>query len=74
MSEAMSGNCPIGPLQLHTLNAERDECIWCGPNMLAWKPGRWVPLPDGIGSAWTTRPLDPPITAEAAREDEGDER
>lgn len=27
--------CPIGPLNLHTLNYEKTECIWCGPNQLA---------------------------------------
>jgi hypothetical protein len=34
--------CPIGPMHLHTYNFEDDECIWCGPNHLAWKPGHWV--------------------------------
>jgi hypothetical protein len=51
--------CPIGPLNAHTYNYEHDECIWCGPNGLGWKPGRWVPLGDGL-SAWSvgspTRP------------------
>ena len=47
--------CPIGPLNLHTYNYERDECIWCGPNRLASKPGRWVPLSDGT-SAWSATP------------------
>jgi hypothetical protein len=50
-----SGGCPIGPLNLHTANLERDECIWCGPNALAWKPGRWVDLGDGF-RAWTVTP------------------
>lgn len=49
----MSENCPIGPLSLHTWNYERTECIWCGPNALACKPGRWVNIGDGQ-SAWTT--------------------
>lgn len=48
--------CPIGPLSLHTWNYERTECIWCGPNRLATKPGRWVPLGDGL-SAWSTDDL-----------------
>ena len=43
--------CPIGPLNLHTWNFERTECIWCGPGALAWKPGRWVPVGDGT-QAW----------------------
>lgn len=34
--------CPIGPLRLHTMNFEQTQCIWCGPDGLAWKPGRWV--------------------------------
>lgn len=48
--------CPIGSLNLHTMNAERDECIWCGPNGLAWKPGQWVTITDGSATyrAWTT--------------------
>lgn len=46
-------HCPIGSLNLHTYNAERTECIWCGPNHLAWQPGRWVSLDeDCLG--WTT--------------------
>ena len=44
--------CPIGPLNAHTYNYERDECIWCGPNGLGWKPGRWVDIGDGL-SAWS---------------------
>lgn len=55
----MAGNyCPIGSLHLHTMNAERTECIWCGPGQLAWKPGRWVPIPEaeGGGQAWTVTP------------------
>jgi len=49
--------CHIGSLQLHTVNAEGDECIWCGPNHLAWKPGHWVPVEGG--SAWSaTEPYD----------------
>lgn len=47
--------CPIGSLNLHTYNYERTECIWCGPNALATKPGRWVPLGDGL-SAWSVEP------------------
>ncbi len=49
----MSGDrCPIGPLGLHTMNYERTECIWCGPNQLGCKPGRWVPISDGL-STWS---------------------
>jgi len=44
--------CPIGPLNLHTYNHEQNECIWCGPNALATKPGRWMPIGDGL-SAWS---------------------
>lgn len=47
-----SQRCPIGSLGLHTYNAEHTECIWCGPNRLAWQPGRWVDMEDGF-SAWT---------------------
>jgi hypothetical protein len=47
-----SQRCPIGSLNLHTYNAERTECIWCGPNALATKPGVWVPNGDGT-SAWS---------------------
>lgn len=46
------GRCPVGPLNLHTYNFERTECIWCGPNALASKPGRWVGIGDGL-SAWS---------------------
>lgn len=47
--------CYIGPLGLHTYNAERTECIWCGPNILARKPGKWVPMEeDGLKfTAWS---------------------
>ena len=48
--------CPIGPLNLHTMNHERTECIWCGPNGLAWKPGKWVTATDGNSSAWSVAP------------------
>ena len=44
--------CPIGPLHVHTYNAEHTECIWCGPGHQAWKPGVWVPMGDGT-SAWS---------------------
>ncbi len=44
--------CPIGPLQAHTYNYERTECIWCGPNHLAWKPGVWVRTAEGF-KAWS---------------------
>ena len=47
----MSG-CPIGPLGLHTWNYERTECIWCGPNQLGAKPGRWVETGKGT-AAWS---------------------
>jgi hypothetical protein len=43
--------CPIGPLNLHTWNHGHTECIWCGPNRLAGKPGRWVSVGDGL-SEW----------------------
>lgn len=46
-----SDTCPLGPLQLHTYNYERDECIWCGPNSLAVKPGRWMKIENG--RAWS---------------------
>ena len=48
----MSARCPIGPLNLHTMNYERDECIWCGPNGLAWKDGKWVDIGNG-SNAWS---------------------
>jgi len=47
--------CPIGPLNAHTYNYERDECIWCGPNALAAKPGRWRSIGGGL-SAWSVIP------------------
>ena len=56
-----TGGCYIGPLGLHTLNFERDECIWCGPNSLASKPGRWVPIGDGM-NAWSVS-ASPEVTA-----------
>lgn len=49
-----TGRCHIGSLGLHTFNYERDECIWCGPNGLAWKPGHWEAI-DG-GRAWSATP------------------
>lgn len=52
----MSGRCPIGSLGLHTYNYERTECIWCGPNRLAWKPGRWVTVEPGKTTAWMATP------------------
>lgn len=51
--------CPIGSMNLHTYNYERNECIWCGPNALGTKPGRWVEIGDGL-SAWS-------VEQEAAR-------
>lgn len=51
----MSDYCWLGPLHLHTWNHERTECIWCGPNKLAWKPGRWVDTGDGF-NAWSVEP------------------
>lgn len=50
-----SKSCFLGPLGLHTYNAERTECIWCGPNSLAWKPGKWVQVTDEAGTylAWS---------------------
>ena len=58
--------CPIGPLNLHTMNFERTECIWCGPGGLAWKPGHWVQVhphgegdPLGAYSVWSaTEPFE----------------
>lgn len=47
--------CPIGSLNAHTYNYERTECIWCGPNRLAWKPGRWVDIGNGF-NAWSVAP------------------
>lgn len=47
--------CPIGSLNAHTYNYERNECIWCGPNRLAWQEGRWVDIGDGF-SAWSVTP------------------
>ena len=51
----MSDHCWLGPLNLHTYNHERTECIWCGPGRLAWKPGVWVEQGDGL-SAWSVTP------------------
>lgn len=47
--------CPIGALNLHTYNHERNECIWCGPNRLAWADGHWVEQPSG-SYAWSVIP------------------
>jgi len=49
--------CPIGPLSLHTLNYEQDECIWCGPNGLAWKPGKWVDIGNDL-NAWSVERIE----------------
>jgi hypothetical protein len=49
---SMSNWCPIGPLGLHTWNFECDQCLWCGPDQLALKPGHWMPLGNGL-SAWS---------------------
>jgi hypothetical protein len=40
------------------MNAEHTECIWCGPNGLAWKPGKWVEVNDELGTyqAWSVEP------------------
>lgn len=46
-----SRTCPIGSYRAHTINFEQDECIWCGPNALAWKPGEWRPIEGG--QAWS---------------------
>lgn len=51
-TKPVSGWCPIGSLSLHTLNYEQDQCIWCGPDGLAWKPGRWVDTGNGF-NAWS---------------------
>lgn len=53
----MNNRCPIGSLGLHTMNHERTECIWCGPNQLAWAPGHWVDQGNGT-SAWSATPED----------------
>lgn len=54
MSGTESGTdyCWLGSYNAHTWNYERTECIWCGPNKLAWKPGHWVPISDSF-SAWS---------------------
>jgi hypothetical protein len=44
--------CMIGPYGGHTANFEKTECIWCGPNRLAWMPGKWIPIDKG-GNAWS---------------------
>jgi len=49
--------CPIGPLNLHTMNFEQTECIWCGPNRLCSKPGKWVDIGNGF-SAWSVEKED----------------
>ena len=48
----LGDKCPLGVLGLHTYNYEQTECIWCGPNRLATKPGRWVDTGDGL-DAWS---------------------
>ena len=52
----IGAHCPIGSLSLHTWNYEHTECIWCGPNALATKPGRWVSIGKGL-SAWSVEPV-----------------
>ncbi len=56
--------CFIGSLNLHTYNAERTECIWCGPNSLATKPGHWVTVEDDSGkySAWSVEPVEAEVS------------
>lgn len=51
-TESGTGYCWLGPLNLHTWNFERTECIWCGPNKLASQSGHWVDIGDGF-SAWS---------------------
>ena len=51
--------CHIGLLGLHTFNFERTECIWCGPNRLAWMEGQWVRNGDGTSSWSANLPLTP---------------
>lgn len=51
-ADGASDWCPIGSLSLHTSNYENTECIWCGPNALAWKPGKWVDIGGGF-NAWS---------------------
>lgn len=50
-----SKGCYIGPFGAHTYNAERTECIWCGPNNLRFKSGSWVSVEDESGRylAWS---------------------
>lgn len=42
--------CYIGPLNLHAYNYERSECIFCGPNSLAWQDGKWIDNENGTMS------------------------
>lgn len=55
---------PLGSLNLHTYNLERDECIWCGPHHLSVRPGKWVQTQDEGGSytAWSVAKEDYPPT------------
>ena len=39
--------CLGGPLQVHNYDYYGIECIWCGPNYLAKRSGRWDVRPDG---------------------------
>lgn len=55
-TESGTNYCWLGPLNLHTMNYEDTECIWCGPNKLASKPGRWVSIGDGF-DAWSVEPV-----------------
>jgi len=52
------------------LSFEGDECIWCGPNRLAWLPGKWVSC--GDYSAWqaevTVKPSDAPVVHGASND------
>jgi hypothetical protein len=54
--------CPIGPLSLHTLNYQRNECIWCGPHILAWQPGEWIDIGDGF-DAWSATTPDGEVSS-----------
>ena len=51
----LTERCWLGPYNAHTMNYERTECIWCGPNNLACKPGHWVDIGKGF-NAWSVEP------------------
>ena len=52
----MSERCWLGPYNAHTMNYEKTECVWCGPNNLACRiDGHWVDIGNGF-SAWSVEP------------------